>query len=63
MEGALEQLAADPGASMHLSDTVHMLETMHDTHANHLIPRVAACDRSLEALASQCLDCKVGPLV
>lgn len=50
---------ADPASSAHLGDTVHMLETMHDTHAHHLVPRVAACDRSLEAFASRCLDCKV----
>eukprot|EP00887_Chlorella_sp_A99_P002015 scaffold18.g2015.t1 len=67
VEAAVDHLSAASGsksssssgaASMHLSDTVHMLETMHETHANHLIPRVAACDRGLEAFSSQCLDCK-----
>ena len=40
-------------------DTCHMLETMRDTHVSHLLPRVLACDRALEAFSARCLDCKV----
>lgn len=43
-----------------VSDTVHMLETMHETHVGHLLPRVAACHTAAEAFAARCLDCKVG---
>jgi hypothetical protein len=37
-----------------------MLETMHETHVGHLIPRVQACHLAVEAFAEQCLECKVG---
>jgi len=43
-----------------VSDTVHMLETMHETHVAHLLPRVAACQTAVEAFAERCMDCKVG---
>ena len=36
-----------------------MLETMHETHVGHLLPRVAACHEAVEAFAAHCLDCKV----
>ena len=43
-----------------MSDTVHMLETMHETHVGHLLPRVQAAHAAVEAFAVQCLECKVG---
>ena len=43
-----------------VSDAVHMLETMHETHVAHLLPRVAACHEAVEAFAANCLACKVG---
>ena len=43
-----------------VSDAVHMLETMHETHVAHLLPRVAACHEAVEAFAASCLACKVG---
>ena len=36
-----------------------MLETMHETHVGHLLPRVTACHAAVEAFAARCLDCKV----
>ena len=47
-------------APAQVSDLVHMLETMHETHVGHLIPRVQACHLAVEAFAEQCLECKVG---
>lgn len=44
-----------------VSDAVHMLETMHETHVAHLLPRVSACHEAVEAFAANCLACKVGP--
>ncbi|EFN58270.1 hypothetical protein CHLNCDRAFT_57098 [Chlorella variabilis] len=50
--------AADPAASAHVSDTVHMLEAMREAHVGHLLPRVDGCRAAVEAFAAQCLDCK-----
>lgn len=47
-------------ATLQVSDTVHMLETMHETHVGHLLPRVTACHTAAEAFTARCLDCKVG---
>ncbi|KAL4447174.1 hypothetical protein ABPG77_007207 [Micractinium sp. CCAP 211/92] len=58
LEQTSEQLAADPVASVQVSDTVHMLETMHETHVGHLLPRVTACHTAAEAFTARCLDCK-----
>ncbi len=64
MAGLQHPLACLP--SLHLpaqvSDAVHMLETMHETHVAHLLPRVAACHEAVEAFADNCLACKVGRL-
>lgn len=59
VQQAGEALAADPAASVAVSDTAAMLETMHETHLGHLLPRVTACHAAVEAFAAQCLDCKV----
>ncbi|PSC71466.1 Autophagy-related 11 [Micractinium conductrix] len=58
VEQASEQVASDPAASVQVTDTVHMLETMHETHVGHLLPRVTACHAAVEAFAARCLDCK-----
>jgi hypothetical protein len=60
VEQASEALGADLAASSHVSDSVHMLETMRETHTAHLLPRVEACHAAVEAFAATCVECKVG---
>lgn len=59
VEQAGEALASDPAASVAVSDTAAMLETMHEMHVGHLLPRTGAAHAAVEAFATQCLDCKV----
>jgi hypothetical protein len=60
VEATAEAAGGDPAASAHVSDTVHMLETMRETHVGHLAPRVEACHAAVEGFAAHCLECKVG---
>ena len=45
--------------SLQLSDTCQMLETMHESHATHLLPRAAGIDTALQDFTQRCVACKV----
>jgi hypothetical protein len=52
--------AGGAGGGLALPDLVAMLDAVHDTHAEHVLPRMAACDEALDAFVVKCTDAKVG---